>query len=385
MNPLADLLGESPGIVAVRQKVGQLLQHQMDARRLPPILIQGETGTGKGVLARAIHQAGPRRAGPFVDVNCAAIPETLLEAEMFGFERGAFTDARQAKLGLFQAAHRGTIFLDEVSLLPEPLQAKLLKVIEEQAVRRLGSTRSEPVDVWILAATSENLVVAARDRRFREDLYHRLAVLTLWLPPLRERGPDILFLAEHFLSRVCADYHLPQKEFDAMARSALLAYRWPGNIRELGNVIERVALLSEGTLVTAEVLGLPETSRAELTDAALEERTVPLDDAVGSVEREHLLQALRQTNWNISRAAALLGISRNTLRYRLEKYGLRPGVSPPPRRPFPARAAHGSGRCPAGRGPALPAPVGAEAPHLVARRSCAPEPREIASRFEPAA
>ncbi len=332
MSPLVDLLGESPGIVAVRQKVGQLLQHQMDARRLPPILIQGETGTGKGLLAHGIHQAGPRRAGPFVDVNCAAIPETLLEAEMFGFERGAFTDARQAKVGLFQAAHRGTIFLDEVGLLPEPLQAKLLKVLEEQAVRRLGSTRSEPVDVWILAATSENLAVAARDRRFREDLYHRLAVLTLWLPPLRERGPDILFLAEHFLARVCADYHLPPKEFDAIARSALLAYRWPGNIRELANVIERVALLSEGSLVTADVLGLPETPRAELTDIALEETTVPLDDVVGSVEREHLLQALRQTNWNISRAAALLGISRNTLRYRIEKHALRPGVSPPPRR-----------------------------------------------------
>jgi transcriptional regulator with AAA-type ATPase domain/tetratricopeptide (TPR) repeat protein/class 3 adenylate cyclase len=343
MTSLDELLGESPGLVAVRKKVGQLLQRQTDARRLPPILLQGETGTGKGLLARAIHKAGPRRDGPFVDVNCAAIPETLLEAEMFGFERGAFTDARQAKVGLFQAAHRGTIFLDEVGLLPDALQAKLLKVIEEQAVRRLGSTRSEPVDVWVLTATSEDLAAAARERRFREDLYHRLAVLTLWLPPLRERGQDILLLAEHFLAAACTDYQLPPKAFDAPARAALLACRWPGNIRELNNVIERVALLTEGSLVTADMLGLPSAAREEPRAAPRAQEAVPLEEAVGSVEREHLLRALQQTNWNISRAAAFLGISRNTLRYRIEKHGLRPGVSPgPPRRraaPRPATAA----------------------------------------------
>ena len=329
MNSLAELLGESPGIAAVRQKIGQLLQRQTDARRLPPILIQGETGTGKGLLARAIHAAGPRRDGPFVDVNCAAIPETLLEAEMFGFERGAFTDARQAKVGLFQAAHRGTIFLDEIGLLPEALQAKLLKVIEEQAVRRLGSTRSEPVDVWILAATSEDLAAAARERRFREDLYHRLAVVPVQLPPLRERGRDILLLAELSLARACADYQLPPKEFDAAARAALLAYRWPGNVRELNNVIERVALLSEESLVTADVLGLPQAPLAEPAEASREETPVSLQEAVGNAERAQLLEALRQTNWNVSRAAARLGISRNTLRYRIERYGLRPGVPLP--------------------------------------------------------
>ena len=149
MKHLADLLGESPGIEAIRDKIVRLLERQRDARRLPPVLIEGETGTGKGLLARLIHRAGPRPNGPFVDVNCAAIPETLLEAEMFGFERGAFTDARRAKLGLFQAANRGTIFLDEVGLLSEALQAKLLKVLEERSVRRLGSTRDESIDVWI--------------------------------------------------------------------------------------------------------------------------------------------------------------------------------------------------------------------------------------------
>src|SRR5215510_318305 len=150
MKHLADLLGDSPGMQAIREKIERLLTRQQDARRLPPVVIEGETGTGKGLLARLLHRAGPRPDGPFVDVNCAAIPENLLESEMFGFEKGAFTDARRAKPGLFQAAHRGTIFLDEVGLLPEALQAKFLKVLEERSVRRLGSTRDEPVDVWIV-------------------------------------------------------------------------------------------------------------------------------------------------------------------------------------------------------------------------------------------
>src|SRR5499425_3112493 len=157
---LGDLIGNSPQVEDLRNRVIRLLERQRDAQRLPPVLIEGETGSGKGLLARMLHRAGPRRDGPFVDVNCAAIPETLLEAEMFGFERGAFTDARRAKPGLLQAAHRGTIFLDEVGLLPEPLQAKLLKVLEERAVRRLGSTRDEHIDVWILTASNEDLRTA---------------------------------------------------------------------------------------------------------------------------------------------------------------------------------------------------------------------------------
>src|SRR5438552_2738235 len=224
---LADLIGDSSGIEAIRERVVRLLQRQGELRRLPPVLIEGETGTGKGLLARMIHKAGPRADGPFVDVNCAAIPETLLEAEMFGFERGAFTDARRAKPGLFQAANRGTIFLDEVGLLSEPLQAKLLKVLEERSVRRLGATRDEHVDVWILTATNEDLRAAIQRRRFREDLYHRLAVLSLTLPPLRQRAGDVLTLAEHFLSRACADYGMPPKTLTADARAALLAYAAP--------------------------------------------------------------------------------------------------------------------------------------------------------------
>src|SRR5437016_2928686 len=195
MDGLAELLGESPAIEAVRQRLRRLLAQLKTGRSLPAILIQGETGTGKGLVARLIHRLGPRSSGPFVDVNCAAIPDTLLESELFGYERGAFTDARRAKPGLFQTAHHGTIFLDEIGLLPGALQAKLLKVLEEQAVRRLGSTTSEPVDVWILSATNADLSKAVHEHGFREDLYHRLAVLTLTLPPLRERGRDVLLLA----------------------------------------------------------------------------------------------------------------------------------------------------------------------------------------------
>ncbi|OGK89325.1 MAG: hypothetical protein A2X50_02190 [Candidatus Rokubacteria bacterium GWF2_70_14] len=241
---------------------------------------------------------------------------------MFGFERGAFTDARQAKPGLFQTAHRGTIFLDEVGLLPEGLQGKLLKVIEEQSVRRLGGTRSEPVDVWILAATSGTRTAAT----LREDLYHRLAVVTLWQPPLRERGEDVVLLAERFLARACADYGLPTKRLAPDARHALLAHAWPGNVRELMNVMERVALLSSATTVTAGTLGLPppvsETPRVG-------SRWLPAPDREGPTA-ERLLQALRETGWNVSRAAARLTTTRSTVRYHIRKLGLRRDASPPP-------------------------------------------------------
>ena len=357
MNLLADLVGESPGITAVREQIARLVARAAEVRRLPPVLVQGETGSGKGLVARALHRAGPRSGGPFVDVNCAAIPETLLEAEMFGFERGAFTDARQAKRGLFQTAHRGTLFLDEIGTLPQGLQAKLLTVLEERTVRRLGATQSEPVDVWIIAATNLDLLAATRAGRFREDLYHRLAVLTLTLPPLRERQRDILLLAEHFLARGCADYGIPAKTLAPDARKALVAYRWPGNVRELINTMERVALLTEVPVVTADLLGLPDGGSSLATAAASADPAAPatLAAVVDSAERGHLQEALEATGWNVTRAAARLGISRNTIRYRIEKHGLGPGAPVSPRRPRKAPSppsAPASASAPAGGAPA---------------------------------
>ncbi|HKZ07536.1 MAG TPA: sigma-54 dependent transcriptional regulator, partial [Methylomirabilota bacterium] len=314
MDPLAEIQGESPAIEAVRAQIRRLLARATAGRRLPAVLIEGETGSGKGLIARTLHQAGPRARGPFVDVNCAAIPETLLEAELFGFERGAFTDARQAKPGLFHTAHHGTIFLDEIALLPEALQAKLLKAIEEGAVRRLGSTRSEPADVWIISATNADLAGAVRERRFREDLYHRLAVLTLALPPLRDRGGDVLLLAERFLERACAEYGLPPRQLGEDAKARLTAYAWPGNVRELSNVMERVALLADGAVVPGHLLDLP-AAGPTLPEPGPAVTAGSLDEAMG----DHMRAVLEETGWNISRTAARLGISRNTLRARIAR------------------------------------------------------------------
>jgi DNA-binding NtrC family response regulator/predicted ATPase len=332
VNVLPELIGNSPEIVAVRERVQHLLQAWSRSRRPPPTLIQGGTGTGKGLLARALHPLSPRAEGPFVDLNCAAIPETLLEAELFGYERGAFTDARQAKPGLFQLAHRGTLFLDEIGLLPLALQAKLLSVLEERSVRRLGATRAEPADVWVIAATNEDLMQAMRERRFREDLYHRIAVVTITLPPLSARGDDALLLAEHFLARACAEYGLPPRTLADDARRAIASYEWPGNVRELSNALERAAMLSTTSEMTAADLALGE-GRA-VTDAAIEVTAAP---AVGQSSRdllrEQLSRVLTETDWNISRTATTLGVSRNTVTARIARFGLRgprkAGAEPP--------------------------------------------------------
>ena len=317
MGAFSELLGECRAIEAVRQNLQRLLLRPLAGRRLPAILIRGETGTGKGLVARLIHRESPRAAGPFVDVNCAAIPETLVEAELFGYERGAFTDARRSKPGLFQAAHRGTIFLDEIGLLPPPMQAKLLKALEDQTVRRLGSNVSEPVDAAIISATNTDLPAAVAAGHFREDLYHRLAVLAIELPPLRARGQDIVLLANRFLAQVCSEYGMTPKRLTAAAEARLAGYDWPGNIRELSNVMERVALLGDGDEVGEALLELPRVPMRTLAAPSPPSDSVSLEDAM----RDHLLTALEQTHWNISRTATLLGISRNTVRARIERFG----------------------------------------------------------------
>jgi DNA-binding NtrC family response regulator len=340
METLAELIGQSPEIEALRGQVQRLLKLPA-GHRLPPVLLLGETGVGKGLVARLLHQGGPRAPGPFIDVNCAAIPETLLEAELFGFERGAFTGAAQAKPGLIQTARDGTLFLDEIATLPTDLQAKLLTAIESRQVRRLGSTRSDPVDVWILAATSEDLTAAMQAQRFRPELYHRLATVVLRLPPLRARGRDVLQLARHFLARAAADHGAVPKTLADDACAALLAYSWPGNVRELANVLERVTLFEDGAVITAPMLGLPASVGGRAADAPARPSGLSLGD-LRRREREELIEALTQAGGNITRAAAALGIPRNTLRYRMVKHGLslrEAAADKPPGETFPAAAA----------------------------------------------
>ena len=354
---LAELIGESPAMAGILQTLQRLLAAQTRARRPPPVLLLGETGVGKSLLARALHRASsPRAEATFVDVNCAAIPTALLEAELFGFERGAFTDARQAKPGLFEEADGGTLFLDEVGLLPPESQAKLLKVLEEGAVRRLGATRGQPVDVWIIAATSEELESAARDRRFRSDLYHRLAVVTVHLPALRQRPDDILRLGERFLREACAGTGLPPKTLTAEAQAALRAYAWPGNVRELKNVITRAVLLTEASEVSRAALQLPPAAApVKAAPHRTDETAKPELPEVGApseVPPARLAQVLRDTGWNVSRAAARLGLSRSQLRYRIDKHGLAPE-----RPAAPADPAIAIGTPPAGPPVALPFPV----------------------------
>jgi DNA-binding NtrC family response regulator len=317
-------LGDSAPVRELLASVTRLLSTLGPGRRVPPILLQGETGTGKGLLARTIHETGPRAAGPFVDLNCAAIPATLIEAELFGFERGAFTDARQARTGLVEAAHRGTLFLDEIGLVPEGLQAKLLTVLETREVRPLGGARPRAVDVSIIAATNSDLREAVSQRRFREDLYHRLAVLVFSLPPLRERGDDVLELAEAFLGRACADHAL-KKKLAEDARAAIAAYRWPGNVRELANLMERVALLTEGSIITATDLALPAVSIASSPTDGGPPDVLSLKASVDTFTRARVEQALNEALGNISAAAERLGVPRSTLRYQLERFGLTQG------------------------------------------------------------
>src|SRR5262245_10621951 len=321
MDALSELLGVSAKLIELRKRVERVLS----GRRLPPVLIQGETGTGKGLLARAMHRASERASASFVDVNCAAIPEHLLEAEMFGFERGAFTDARHAKPGLFQVAHRGTIFLDEIGLLSIGFQAKLLKALEDKSVRRLGATRAEPADAWVICATNEDLATAVSERRFRADLYHRVGVVTLVMPPLRERKGDILLLAKHFAERARADYGLGPVTITGDAEAVLTSYRWPGNVRELSNVIERAVVLADSQTLTAAHLDMsPDPTRRAPAPVAEPSTPVPTGAATA---REHLERVLARTGWNITRAAAVLGIARNTMKSRMARLGLR---EPPP-------------------------------------------------------
>ncbi len=318
-----EVIGQSPAIRGVLEQARQIASLE----ETPPVLIMGETGTGKGLVARTIHAASPRSSRAFIEVNCTALPATLMEAELFGHERGAFTDAKESKLGLFEAAEGGFLFLDEVGDIELSLQGKLLKAVEERSVRRVGGIRDRRIDVRILAATNRDLEKDAQGERFRRDLYFRLAVIILRLPPLRERGEDILFLAEHFLRRFNAKYGKAAHGFDPRGREQLLAYPWPGNVRELSHVVERAVLWSRGDLLGSEHLALeipatPVEPAPQADGRGASESLPPPGTDLESWERTLIERALRESDGNQTRAAQRLGISRDTLRYRLKKYGI---------------------------------------------------------------
>jgi len=345
--PFTDVVGESPVMKALLDQARQIAA--LD--ETPPVLITGETGTGKGLVARTIHSSGDRSDKPFIEVNCTALPASLMEAELFGHERGAFTDAKESKVGLFEAAEGGFIVLDEIGDVELALQGKLLRAIEDRVVRRVGGVRDRKIDVRILSATNRDLEQEVERDRFRRDLFFRLAVIPLRLPPLRERGNDVLILAGHYLRRFNIKYGKDVRRIGAEARQLMLNYPWPGNVRELSHVIERAVLWSKGQELGPDHLSLTRPVEADGRTGGPADRgstgtSAIRDDAVGSGrdrsevqptagpaarpsaqgmtldqwEKSMLEQALRDSAGNQTRAAQQLGISRDALRYRMKKY-----------------------------------------------------------------
>ncbi|MEO8275197.1 MAG: sigma-54 dependent transcriptional regulator [Thermoanaerobaculia bacterium] len=310
---LVDLIGRSAAMHRLFARVERLAGTQAT------ILLTGESGTGKELAARALHQLSPRREKPFVAVNCAAIPEGLIESEFFGVERGAFTGADRTRAGRFEAADGGTIFLDEIGELPLSLQPKLLRVLQECRVSRVGASAEIPVDVRVVAATNRDLPGEIAAGRFRQDLFYRLNVVPLVLPPLRERREDVPLLAEHFAARAARRHALPQARFPAIVRKALIEYAWPGNVRELANVVERLTLLSETGEVRLEDLP-PELSGKPPGESGFRLPAAGL--SWEAHEREALRQALDLAGGNRARAARLLDLPYKAFLYRLEKHGL---------------------------------------------------------------
>ncbi len=322
------IIGESAQMQSVIQRIKRII-----GRRWVTVLVRGETGTGKEVIARAIHYGSSETApnAPFVEVNCTAIPENLLEAELFGYEKGAFTDAKFSKKGLFEVAEGGTLFLDEIGDMSLVLQAKLLKAIEEKRIRRLGGTQSLEVKTRIMAGTHAQLEKNIEEGRFRRDLYYRLNVITITLPPLRERGNDILVLARHFLNSYATEYDASVRHFTSAAEQALMSYDWPGNVRELQHVIERAVLLGDGPVIDVKEIyeSLGVESQPKVSHASTNGKTAawsrvieipPEGLSLQEGERKLVQEILRLTKWNKTRASQILGISRPRLARKIEEY-----------------------------------------------------------------
>lgn len=311
------LIGESVAIQSLRLQIERIANLKSNSDVTPPtVLITGETGTGKDVVARLLHTASPNSNKPFVHVDCASLPAELIEAELFGHEKGAFTGAVSARAGLIEAAEDGTLFLDEIGELPLALQAKLLNVLERRVVRRLGATKERNVAARIVAATNRNLHEMVQAGQFRSDLYYRLNVMTIALAPLRARGDDILLLAEHFKQLTEKRYAIQKHKLSASAQEALQQYSWPGNVRELRHQISRAVLLSTTEQITATDLALREAQPASNNQASNKQTPLTLQAS----EKKLLLNALEAAHNNVSEAARVLNISRMTMRYRMDKH-----------------------------------------------------------------
>jgi two-component system response regulator AtoC len=315
----AGLLGKSPAMLAVLRTVQKVAEYKTN------VLITGESGTGKELVARALHELSPRASGPFVPVNCAAIPETLLESELFGHKKGAFTDATRDKKGLFEEADGGTLFLDEIGELPLALQVKLLRVLQEEEIRRVGDVKETPIDVRVVAATMRDLAAEVKAGRFREDLFYRLNVLHIHLPPLRDRREDIPLLVEVFIARY-AEKHahtgLRVTGVSPEAMQLLLAYEWPGNVRELENTIERAMVLCEGPRIEASVLEDRIKTRRDKLQAVLSSGELSIKKTTRLIEEELIRKALAATGGNRTNAAKILEISHRALLYKIKEYGI---------------------------------------------------------------
>ena len=314
------LIGTSPAMEKLKQQIRRV------ARSQAPIFISGESGSGKELVARAIHQLGPRKSGPFVPVNCGAIPAELMESEFFGHKKGSFTGAHQDKQGLFLAANGGTLLLDEVADLPIAMQVKLLRAIQEKSIRAVGSEEELSVDVRILSATHKNLAKEVQNHQFRQDLFYRINVIELPVPSLRERADDIPLLANKFLAQFAEEADLPILQLSEEALDALKQHHFPGNIRELENTLERAFTLCQSTTITTEDLQLPtmiQQPRETSHNANPPENMQgSIDEHLASIEKELLLNALEQNRWNKTAAAKTLGISFRQMRYKLQKLGL---------------------------------------------------------------
>lgn len=317
------MIGNSPQMLKVFQNIQEIAKHELST-----VLITGESGTGKELAARAIHNLSPRKNQPFVDVNCGSLPFNLLEAELFGYEKGAFTDAKARKIGLIEEANGGTLFLDEIGEMDINIQVKLLRVIEDKKIRRLGGTRTLDVNIRIISATNRNLQKAIETKDFREDLYYRLNVVPIQLPPLRERRGDVAQMLEFYLKKYNLEFNKNIKNIDSAALSKLLIYNWPGNARELKNVVERICIMNNKdsidlSMLPTEISGNSNNSQIVIPEFTITSEGLDLEKAVSQVEKMLIFQAYEFTDRNVAKTSRLLNIPRGTLRYKIDKYELK--------------------------------------------------------------